>query len=119
MIGETQQQQQHSTLVSLCIHLFTCKGAPREAVERSSSLTNHHLGSFPQTAEVRRLRFQFQKNTITEEEYDAAIHKQIAFTIGIQESLGWKIFVHGEAEPYDMVEFFAENMDVMIFSNHD
>merc|ERR1712238_149682 len=69
-------------------------------------------------AEVRRLRTQLKKKTITKEEYNAAIDKQIAFAIGIQESLGLDIFVHGEAERTDMVEFFAQNMDGMLFSSN-
>jgi 5-methyltetrahydropteroyltriglutamate--homocysteine methyltransferase len=76
------------------------------------------IGSFPQTPEVRRLRTQLKKGTITQEQYDAAIDKQIAFAIGIQESLGLDIFVHGEAERTDMVEFFAQNMDGMLFSTN-
>ena len=74
------------------------------------------IGSFPQTPEVRRLRTQLKKGTITKGEYNAAIDKQIAFAIGIQESLGLDIFVHGEAERTDMVEFFAQNMDGMLFT---
>jgi len=76
------------------------------------------IGSFPQTPEVRRLRTQLKKKIITKNEYDAAIDKQIAFTIGVQESLGLDIFVHGESERTDMVEFFAQNMDGMLFSTN-
>ena len=74
------------------------------------------IGSFPQTPAVRRLRTQLKKGTITKTEYDAEIDKQISFVIGIQESLGLDIFVHGEAERTDMVEFFAQHMDGMLFT---
>jgi len=76
------------------------------------------IGSFPQTPAVRKLRTQLKKGTITKDEYDAAIDKQIAFAIGIQESLGLDIFVHGESERTDMVEFFAQNMDGIMFSTN-
>lgn len=76
------------------------------------------IGSFPQTSEVRKLRTQLKKGIINKKEYDSAIDKQIAFAIGIQESLGLDIFVHGEAERTDMVEFFAQNMDGMMFSTN-
>merc|ERR1712238_579627 len=69
-------------------------------------------------AEVRRLRTQLKKKTITKEEYEAAIDKEIALMIGIQEGLGLDIFVHGESERTDMVEFFAQNMDGMLFSSN-
>jgi 5-methyltetrahydropteroyltriglutamate--homocysteine methyltransferase len=76
------------------------------------------IGSFPQTPEVRKLRTQLKKGIITKDNYDAAIDKQIAFAVGIQESLGLDIFVHGEAERTDMVEFFAQNMDGMLFTTN-
>jgi len=76
------------------------------------------IGSFPQTPEVRKLRTQLKKGLITKAAYDAAIDQQIAFVIGIQESLGLDIFVHGEAERTDMVEFFAQNLEGMLFTTN-
>ena len=76
------------------------------------------IGSFPQTPAVRRLRAQLKKGTITKDEYNSEIDKQISFVIGIQESLGLDIFVHGEAERTDMVEFFAQHMDGMLFTTN-
>jgi len=76
------------------------------------------IGSFPQTPAVRRLRSQLKKGTITKDEYNSEIDKQIAFVIGIQESLGLDILVHGEAERTDMVEFFAQHMDGMLFTTN-
>lgn len=76
------------------------------------------IGSFPQTPEVRKLRTQLKKGTITKTEYDSAMDQHIAFMIGIQESLGLDIFVHGEPERTDMVEFFAQHMDGMLFTTN-
>lgn len=74
------------------------------------------IGSFPQTSEVRNLRTKLKSGALTQEGYNAAIDTQIAFAIGVQEALGLDIFVHGEAERTDMVEFFAQQMDGMLFS---
>ena len=99
----------------LFFHLKVCHKKHLRGVPLLPTTT---IGSFPQTPEVRRLRTQLKKKTITKEEYNAAIDKQIAFAIGIQESLGLDIFVHGESERTDMVEFFAQNMDGMLFSTN-
>jgi len=76
------------------------------------------IGSFPQTKEIRSLRNQLKKQKITKAEYNAAIDQQIAHMIGIQEGLGLDILVHGEPERTDMVEFFAQQMDGMLFSQN-
>lgn len=76
------------------------------------------IGSFPQTPEIRKLRTKLKKGLITKTAYDAAIDQQIAFVIGIQESLGLDILVHGEAERTDMVEFFAQNLEGMLFTTN-
>lgn len=51
------------------------------------------IGSFPQTTEIRRLRAQWKKGSITDEEYKAGIDQQIAFCIGIQEAIGLDVLV--------------------------
>merc|ERR1712238_470951 len=76
------------------------------------------IGSFPQTKEIRSIRNQFKRNKITKNEYENAIDQQLALMIGIQEGLGLDIFVHGEPERTDMVEFFAQKMDGMLFSQN-
>eukprot|EP00554_Chaetoceros_debilis_P016531 CAMPEP_0194126000 /NCGR_PEP_ID=MMETSP0150-20130528/59761_1 /TAXON_ID=122233 /ORGANISM="Chaetoceros debilis, Strain MM31A-1" /LENGTH=764 /DNA_ID=CAMNT_0038819839 /DNA_START=1595 /DNA_END=3889 /DNA_ORIENTATION=+ len=73
-------------------------------------------GSFPQTREIRRLRTQLKKGTLSLVDYEAAIDEQISYCIGIQEGLGLDILVHGEPERTDMVEYFAQQMDGMLFS---
>jgi 5-methyltetrahydropteroyltriglutamate--homocysteine methyltransferase len=76
------------------------------------------IGSFPQTREIRSLRNQYKSNKITKGEYDGKINEQIAFMIGVQEALGLDIFVHGEPERTDMVEFFGQQMEGMLFSQN-
>ena len=76
------------------------------------------IGSFPQTAEIRRLRAQWKKGSLSNSDYEAAMDQQIAFMIGIQEALGLDILVHGEPERTDMVEFFGQQLDGMLFTQH-
>jgi len=76
------------------------------------------IGSFPQTKEIRSLRNQFKRNKITKAQYEGKIDQQIALMIGIQEALDLDILVHGEPERTDMVEFFGQKMDGMLFSQN-
>jgi len=76
------------------------------------------IGSFPQTKAIRKLRSQRLKGELSEGAYEAAIDLEIARAIGIQEALGLDILVHGESERTDMVEFFAQKMDGMLFTTN-
>ena len=74
------------------------------------------IGSFPQTADVRRNRRQFRKGEITEEEYIAYNEQKIAECIKLQEEIGLDVIVHGEYERNDMVEYFGEHLSGYIFT---
>jgi 5-methyltetrahydropteroyltriglutamate--homocysteine methyltransferase len=76
------------------------------------------IGSFPQTKEIRSLRHQLKKGTLSQLDYERAIDQQIAMMIGIQEALGLDILVHGEPERTDMVEFFGQQMEGMAFTTN-
>lgn len=76
------------------------------------------IGSFPQTSEVRKLRAQYKRGEINQQQYQAGIDSWIAYTIGTQEGLGMDVLVHGEFERSDMVEFFAEKMKGFAFTEH-
>jgi len=69
------------------------------------------IGSFPQTSEVRRQRASFRAGKISQEEYETYVKSEIEDSIKKQEALGLDVFVHGEFERTDMVEFFAEKLD--------
>lgn len=69
------------------------------------------IGSFPQTAEIRSLRAGLRSGKIDRIRYEQLIKEKIKETIQIQEQLGLDVFVHGEFERTDMVEFFAERLD--------
>ena len=74
------------------------------------------IGSFPQTSDIRRARSQFKAGKIDEATYLSAMHNEIAHCVREQESLGLDVFVHGEAERNDMVEYFGEQLDGYAFS---
>ncbi|MDX1600052.1 MAG: 5-methyltetrahydropteroyltriglutamate--homocysteine S-methyltransferase [Anaerolineales bacterium] len=76
------------------------------------------IGSFPQTREIRRLRAQYRRGDITEEEYKHQIDAWIAYTIGVQEGLGLDVLVHGEFERSDMVEYFAQKLTGFAFTRN-
>ncbi|MCP4482884.1 MAG: 5-methyltetrahydropteroyltriglutamate--homocysteine S-methyltransferase [bacterium] len=69
------------------------------------------IGSFPQTKEVRKNRLNFKKGKILDLEYKQYICSEIDKLIELQEELGLDVFVHGEFERTDMVEFFAQNLE--------
>ncbi|KZE90189.1 5-methyltetrahydropteroyltriglutamate--homocysteine S-methyltransferase [Microbacterium sp. TNHR37B] len=69
------------------------------------------IGSFPQTAEIRRARAARLSGDLSDAEYDGFLRDEIARVIALQEDLGLDVLVHGEAERNDMVQYFAENLD--------
>lgn len=76
------------------------------------------IGSFPQTAEVRRLRSHYARGELSAEEYAAAIDRHIRHAIAIQEELGLDVLVHGEFERSDMVEYFAQRLEGFATTDH-
>ena len=69
------------------------------------------IGSFPQTAEIRRLRARHRKGEIDAAAYEEGLDAAMRETIRLQEELGLDVLVHGEFERTDMVEFFGEKLD--------
>ncbi|MGI5222734.1 5-methyltetrahydropteroyltriglutamate--homocysteine S-methyltransferase [Nocardia sp. CA-290969] len=69
------------------------------------------LGSYPQTAEARQARQQLGEGRISYDEYRKKIEAEIAATIALQEDIGLDVFVHGEHERNDMIQYFAELLD--------
>ncbi|NOV00994.1 5-methyltetrahydropteroyltriglutamate--homocysteine S-methyltransferase [Paenibacillus planticolens] len=76
------------------------------------------IGSFPQSAEVRKARQLWRKNEWTQEQYDDFIRKQIDIWIQLQEEIGLDVLVHGEFERTDMVEFFGEKLAGFAFTQN-
>lgn len=74
------------------------------------------IGSFPQTADIRRARSEYKAGRLDEAGYLAAMRAEIARCVDEQEKLGLDVFVHGEAERNDMVEYFGEQLDGYVFT---
>ncbi|MFZ0661292.1 MAG: 5-methyltetrahydropteroyltriglutamate--homocysteine S-methyltransferase [Acidobacteriaceae bacterium] len=76
------------------------------------------IGSFPQTAEVRKHRAAAKQGRETPEQYEAFLKDAIAQCIHEQERIGLDVLVHGEFERNDMVEYFAEFLDGFAFTEN-
>ncbi len=76
------------------------------------------IGSFPQTAAIRKTRLDYKKGNISKDEYVAAIRKEIKTCIEKQEELGLDVLVHGEAERNDMVEYFGQQLGGFCFTQN-
>jgi len=74
------------------------------------------IGSFPQTAEIRRVRSEFKAGRLALPAYQAAMRQEIEHAVREQEALGLDVLVHGEAERNDMVEYFGEQLEGYAFS---
>ncbi|MGG1938223.1 hypothetical protein ABFY57_00260 [Paenibacillus polymyxa] len=77
------------------------------------------IGSFPQTAEVRKARLHYRKGEWSAEQYRTFIQQQIKEWIDIQEDIGIDVLVHGEFERTDMVEFFGEKLKALLLHKTD
>ncbi|RBW71352.1 5-methyltetrahydropteroyltriglutamate--homocysteine S-methyltransferase [Bacillus taeanensis] len=68
------------------------------------------IGSFPQTKEVRQQRLKWRKGELTDRQYEKYIEEETKEWVTIQEEIGLDVYVHGEFERTDMVEFFGEKL---------
>lgn len=76
------------------------------------------IGSFPQTKEVKQTRAKFNRQEITQAEYDQYIADQINDWLTWQKEVGLDVLVHGEFERNDMVEYFGQNLEGYLFSQN-
>jgi 5-methyltetrahydropteroyltriglutamate--homocysteine methyltransferase len=74
------------------------------------------IGSFPQTAQIRTARAAFKRGALSEQDYQAQMHADIAMVVRKQEEIGLDVLVHGEAERNDMVEYFGEQLNGFAFT---
>ncbi|MCE5288825.1 MAG: 5-methyltetrahydropteroyltriglutamate--homocysteine S-methyltransferase [Nocardiaceae bacterium] len=69
------------------------------------------LGSFPQTNEIRHLRYELGQGRLDYDTYVEKIKEEIERTIRLQEDIGLDVLVHGEHERNDMIQYFAEMLE--------
>jgi 5-methyltetrahydropteroyltriglutamate--homocysteine methyltransferase len=76
------------------------------------------IGSFPQTADVRRLCAALGRGQTDLAAHDHTLAAWIADAVRWQEDIGLDVLVHGEFERNDMVKYFAEQMEGYAFTAH-
>ncbi|SDS86545.1 5-methyltetrahydropteroyltriglutamate--homocysteine S-methyltransferase [Actinoplanes derwentensis] len=76
------------------------------------------IGSFPQTAALRRARADLRTGTIDDSTYAALMRAEVERVIRLQEELGLDVLVHGEPERNDMVQYFGEQLDGFAATDH-
>jgi len=115
-VKERQQkvtEQMHNRLAP-----FPTRIAEQEKTLKLPKFPTTTIGSFPQTKEIRIQRNKFTKGEITAEEYEKFIEKEIQDVVKIQEELDLDVFVHGEPERNDMVQYFGERLDGYAFTQN-
>ena len=89
---------------------YAQRAAKQAALLKLPAFPTTTIGSFPQTGEIRHARSEYKAGRLDEAGYQAAMRAEIARSVKEQEALGLDVFVHGEAERNDMVEYFGEQL---------
>ena len=76
------------------------------------------IGSFPQTADVRKARAEFKRGALSQAQYEEFLREKTAECMKRQEQLGLDVLVHGEFERNDMVEYFGEKLEGFLFTSN-
>jgi 5-methyltetrahydropteroyltriglutamate--homocysteine methyltransferase len=76
------------------------------------------IGSFPQTAEVRKARAAHRKGELDDASYEAFLKAETEKAVRMQEDLDLDVLVHGEFERNDMVEYFGEQLAGFAFTQN-
>ncbi len=76
------------------------------------------IGSFPQTAEVRKARSANAKGSLSTSDYETFLRAETARAVHWQEEIGLDVLVHGEFERNDMVQYFGEQLSGFAFTKH-
>ncbi len=76
------------------------------------------IGSFPQTAEVRKARAAHARGELSYVDYEAFLERETEAAIRWQEEIGLDVLVHGEFERNDMVQYFGEQLSGFVFTRN-
>jgi 5-methyltetrahydropteroyltriglutamate--homocysteine methyltransferase len=74
------------------------------------------IGSFPQTAEVRKARAAHGKGALDDAAYSQFLREETERAVRWQEEIGIDVLVHGEFERNDMVQYFGEQLAGFAFT---
>ena len=97
---------------------FAVRKQKQQAWMQLPLLPTTTIGSFPQTAEIRKARRDYKQGNMTEHDYVAFMQAEIAKVVKAQEDLDIDVLVHGEPERNDMVEYFGEQLKGYTFTQH-
>ncbi|MBK8463872.1 MAG: 5-methyltetrahydropteroyltriglutamate--homocysteine S-methyltransferase [Nigerium sp.] len=122
IVARRQSERVHRTAVRARLAEVTPRWAQRTSTypERAPrqrarlglpQLPTTTIGSFPQTADVRRLRAAFRTGGLDAAAYRTGLEEATAACVRLQEQIGLDVLVHGEFERTDMVEFFGEKLE--------
>jgi 5-methyltetrahydropteroyltriglutamate--homocysteine methyltransferase len=95
---------------------YASRRMKQRALLRLPLLPTTTIGSFPQTAQIRRLRGELKHGKLSVAGYREAMRAEIADAIQRQEEIGLDVLVHGEPERNDMVEYFGEQLAGFAFT---
>jgi 5-methyltetrahydropteroyltriglutamate--homocysteine methyltransferase len=76
------------------------------------------IGSFPQTADLRKARAAHRAGHLDHGSYEDAMRAEIRQVVDLQTELGLDVLVHGEPERNDMVQYFAEQLHGFLATKH-
>jgi 5-methyltetrahydropteroyltriglutamate--homocysteine methyltransferase len=76
------------------------------------------IGSFPQTAELRKARAALRAGELDQAAYTEAMRAEVRAVIAEQEQIGLDVLVHGEPERNDMVQYFGEQLTGFLATEH-
>ena len=90
---------------------FTERAPLQRAALDLPILPTSTIGSFPQTAGIRKARSEHRAGRLSDAAYQDAMRDEVAHVVRAQEELGLDVLVHGEPERNDMVQYFAEQLE--------
>ncbi|MPY69109.1 MAG: 5-methyltetrahydropteroyltriglutamate--homocysteine S-methyltransferase [Alphaproteobacteria bacterium] len=97
---------------------FRLRRARQQAATPLPAFPTTTIGSFPQTAEVRKARAAHRRGRLDAAAYEAFLRTETEKAVRLQEKLEIDVLVHGEFERNDMVEYFGEQLDGFAFTEH-
>jgi 5-methyltetrahydropteroyltriglutamate--homocysteine methyltransferase len=97
---------------------FPLRRARQQAATPLPAFPTTTIGSFPQTAEVRKARAAHRRGRLDATAYEAFLRTETEKAVRLQEQLEIDVLVHGEFERNDMVEYFGEQLDGFAFTEH-
>nr|WP_246520151.1 5-methyltetrahydropteroyltriglutamate--homocysteine S-methyltransferase [Ancylobacter lacus] len=97
---------------------FASRAATQRARFNLPAFPTTTIGSFPQTAEVRKARSAHAKGALDDAAYERFLREETERTVLWQEEIGLDVLVHGEFERNDMVQYFGEQLAGFAFTKH-